>query len=124
MNCPYRVFIFPFPIIDDLVKSPFYLIFVIPAKAGIQFIQVVLDSCFRRSDGFSDFLRDHHNCDYEKPKKAYPCHLQVKGGLWPGWHGRLLFPDAKREKHPLHKGKRKGVRRESGLKNSGILFQR
>jgi len=45
--------------IDDLVKSPFYPIFVIPAKAGIQLIQAVLDSCFRRSDGFSDFLRDH-----------------------------------------------------------------
>ena len=42
--------------IDGLVKSPFLLIFVIPAKAGIQLIQAVLDSCFRRSD---DFLRDH-----------------------------------------------------------------
>ena len=28
---------------------------VIPAKAGIQLIQVVLDSCFRRSDGFETF---------------------------------------------------------------------
>ena len=27
---------------DDLVKSPFYPIFVIPAKAGIQLIQAVL----------------------------------------------------------------------------------
>jgi len=39
--------------------TTFYPIFVIPAKAGIQLIQAVLDSCFRRSDGFSDFLRDH-----------------------------------------------------------------
>ena len=37
----------------------FYPIFVIPAKAGIQLIQAVLDSCFRRSDGFFDFLREH-----------------------------------------------------------------
>ena len=44
---------------DGFVKSPFCPIFVIPAKAGIQLIQAVLDSCFRRSDGFSDFLRDH-----------------------------------------------------------------
>ncbi len=45
--------------LDDLAKSPFGPIFVIPAKAGIQLFQAVLDSCFRRSDGFSDFLRDH-----------------------------------------------------------------
>jgi hypothetical protein len=44
---------------DGFVKSPFGPVFVIPAKAGIQLIQVVLDSCFRRSDGFADFLRDH-----------------------------------------------------------------
>ncbi len=53
-------------IIDGFVKSPFCPIFVIPAKAGIQLIQAVLDSCFRRSDGFSDFLRDHHNLSREK----------------------------------------------------------
>jgi len=44
---------------DGSVKSLFCPIFVIPAKAGIQLIQAVLDSCFRRSDGFSDFLRAH-----------------------------------------------------------------
>ncbi len=48
--------------VDDLVKSPFSPLFVIPAKAGIQLIQIVLDSCFRRSDGFRDFLRDHQRC--------------------------------------------------------------
>ena len=47
--------------LDELVKSPFGLLFVIPAKAGIQLIQIVLDSCLRRSDGFSDFLRDHQS---------------------------------------------------------------
>jgi len=51
---------------DDLVKSPFPLIFIIPAKAGIQLIQAVLDSCFRRNDGFSSFLRVHHKYQGEK----------------------------------------------------------
>jgi hypothetical protein len=32
---------------------------VIPAKAGIQEKQVVLDPGFRRGDGFYDFLRMH-----------------------------------------------------------------
>jgi len=31
---PLQVFIYPFPILDGFVKSPFYLIFVNPAKAG------------------------------------------------------------------------------------------
>jgi hypothetical protein len=35
-------------------------LFVIPAEAGIQKIQILLDSCFRRSDSFSDFLRIRH----------------------------------------------------------------
>ena len=56
--------------LDGFVKSPFSPIFVIPAKAGIQLIQRVLDSCFRRSDGFSDFLRDH------QPWERFCC--------WPG----------------------------------------
>jgi len=37
---------------DELVKSLHYLIFVIPAKAGIQQFQAVMDSRFRGSDGF------------------------------------------------------------------------
>ena len=32
---------------------------VIPAKAGIQLFQVVLDPGFRRGDDARDFLRDH-----------------------------------------------------------------
>jgi hypothetical protein len=62
--------------IDGLVKSPFCPIFVIPAKAGIQITQVVLDSCFRRSDGFSGFLREHHYCSYAiftSKKQPLPC---------------------------------------------------
>ena len=45
--------------IDDLVKSLKKRISVIPAKAGIQFFQILknsLDSGFHRSD---DFLREH-----------------------------------------------------------------
>jgi hypothetical protein len=34
-------------------ESPLY--FVIPAEAGIQEIQIPLDSCFRRSDYFAAF---------------------------------------------------------------------
>ena len=44
--------------LDELVKSRKTPFFVIPAKAGIQFFQLVtefLDSDFHRSD---DFLRD------------------------------------------------------------------
>ena len=44
---------------DGLVKSRFYPLSVIPAKAGIQLNQEVLDSRLRGSDGFFDFLRDH-----------------------------------------------------------------
>jgi hypothetical protein len=45
--------------IDELVKSRKTPFFVIPAKAGIHFFQLVtefLDSGFHRSD---DFLRNH-----------------------------------------------------------------
>jgi hypothetical protein len=48
--------------LDGLVKSPKRRFSVIPAKAGIQFFQIVinyLDSGFHRSD---DFLRVHHAC--------------------------------------------------------------
>ena len=49
-------------IIDGLVKSLKMLFSVIPAEAGIQSSQIVinsLDSGFHRSD---DFLRSRHNC--------------------------------------------------------------
>ncbi|MCX5919291.1 MAG: hypothetical protein NTX30_21770, partial [Deltaproteobacteria bacterium] len=44
---------------DDLVKSRNSIEFVIPAKAGIQLFQDVLDPGFRRGDALRDFLRDH-----------------------------------------------------------------
>jgi len=46
--------------IDVLVKSPIGPVFVIPAKAGIQLFQWVLDSGFHRSDDswtFYEFIK-------------------------------------------------------------------
>ncbi|MCX6349584.1 MAG: hypothetical protein NTV79_08840, partial [Candidatus Aureabacteria bacterium] len=45
--------------VDGLVKSQKVAFSVIPAKAGIQIFQVVLDPTFRRGDDPRDFLRDH-----------------------------------------------------------------
>ena len=42
---------------DGFVKSLKTSFDVIPAKAGIQCFQMVLDACLRRHDGISDFLR-------------------------------------------------------------------
>jgi hypothetical protein len=47
--------------IDELVKSRNSIEFVIPAKAGIQLFQDVLDPGFRRGDAPRDFLQDHQN---------------------------------------------------------------
>jgi hypothetical protein len=44
---------------DGFVKSLKSSFGVIPAKAGIQYFQIVLDACLRRHDGISDFLRNH-----------------------------------------------------------------
>ena len=44
---------------DELVKSRKMAFSVIPAKAGIQLIQDVLDPGFRRGDDQRDFLRTH-----------------------------------------------------------------
>ncbi len=44
---------------DDLVKSLKRRISVIPAKAGIQLFQDVLDPGFRRGDAPRDFLRNY-----------------------------------------------------------------
>jgi len=44
---------------DGFVRSPKTPLFVIPAKAGIQNLQNVLDSGIRRSDKFQGFLRFH-----------------------------------------------------------------
>ena len=44
---------------DEFVKSQKSPVFVIPAKAGIQVNQSLLDSRLCGSDGLGDFLRDH-----------------------------------------------------------------
>jgi hypothetical protein len=45
--------------IDDLVKSRNSVKSVIPAEAGIQVFQQVLDPGFRRGDASWGFLQDH-----------------------------------------------------------------
>ncbi len=44
---------------DVFVKSRISVFFVIPAEAGIQEYQGLLDPGFRRGDGLGDFLRVH-----------------------------------------------------------------
>jgi hypothetical protein len=44
-----------FAIIDELAKSQTIYGSVIPEKTGIQRNQIVLDSCFRRSDSVGTF---------------------------------------------------------------------
>jgi len=46
--------------LDELAKSRKPLFFVIPAQAGIQSFQALLDSRLRGSDGLEDFLRHPH----------------------------------------------------------------
>jgi hypothetical protein len=45
--------------LDEFVKSRNSIECVIPAKAGIQLFQDVLDPGFRRGDDPRDFLQDH-----------------------------------------------------------------
>jgi hypothetical protein len=47
--------------IDGFVKSPLGPFIVIPAKAGIQSFQAIMDSCLRRNDTIFDFLRFRQN---------------------------------------------------------------
>jgi hypothetical protein len=47
--------------IDEFVKSQKPGFSVIPAKAGIQLFQHILDPDFRRGDDLRDFLRDHQD---------------------------------------------------------------
>ena len=54
---------------DGFVKSLESSFSVIPAKAGIQYFQVVLDACLRRQDGISDYLRD---CQSSNNKTQIP----------------------------------------------------
>ena len=66
--------------LDEVVKSRNPINFVIPAKAGIQLFQGVLDPGLRRGDDPIDFLRDHHFLKIENfPENGneipYPCNF-------------------------------------------------
>ena len=56
--------------LDSLAKSQKTPICVIPAKAGIQETQPLVDSRFRGSDGLGDFLRALSivDCAFLKPQ--------------------------------------------------------
>ena len=47
---------------DGFVKSPLGPLIVIPAKAGIQSFQAIMDSRLRGNDSIFDFLRFHQTC--------------------------------------------------------------
>jgi len=49
------------PMIDGFIKNLLSLSIVIPANAGIQSLQALMDSYFRRNDSIFDFLRDRHD---------------------------------------------------------------
>ncbi len=51
-------------IFDGFVRGQIRSFFVIPAKAGIQEKQALLDPGFRRGDASDDFLRMHHLDDH------------------------------------------------------------
>jgi hypothetical protein len=57
--------------IDEPVKSRQIPFFVIPAEAGIQLFQNVVDSGFRRGDDPIDFLRNHRfSCGQDYKRKS------------------------------------------------------
>jgi hypothetical protein len=61
-RCSVVYVMIPFQaLVDEFVKSRNFMEYVIPAKAGIQLFEGVLDPGFRRGDGPKDFLRDHLN---------------------------------------------------------------
>jgi hypothetical protein len=63
---PISVVFPPLVSVDGFVKSLERPNSVIPAKAGIQSFQGVLDPGFRRGDGLFDFLQDHHQLNVLK----------------------------------------------------------
>jgi hypothetical protein len=71
---PWRAFC-EFIKIDGVAKSRKMLSPVIPAEAGIQFFQGLLDPGFRRGDGLEGFLRVHQNSNVQKKRGS------IFGGL-------------------------------------------
>ena len=55
--------------IDGPVKSRIFPYFVIPAKAGIQWFRILMDSGLRRSDGFWHFLRLHRTSNIQHRRR-------------------------------------------------------
>jgi len=63
---------------DELAKNPNPIKFVIPAKAGIQLFQDVLDPGFRRGDAPRDFLRSQQiNFLPKKAGRAWQADLNL-----------------------------------------------
>jgi hypothetical protein len=58
--------------IDVLLKSPKTLFSVIPAEAGIQSLQGLLDSRLRGSDDLRDFLRLHQSYETQEYSRLRP----------------------------------------------------
>jgi len=58
----------------NVKKTPFP---VIPAEAGIQEYQGVLDPGFRRGDDFGDFLRTHQTLTFFWPLDLLICHYVI-----------------------------------------------
>jgi hypothetical protein len=69
---------------DAFVKSQDLGFPVIPAKAGIQCFQEVLDPGFRRGDAMEDFLRDHQSLI----RKKYKIKPQARQGQMVGSNKR------------------------------------
>jgi len=83
----FRTVLLPLPILsffavekfDAFVKSPKTLFSVIPAEAGIQSLQGLLDSRLRGSDDREGFLRSHQVCF--KKSRASAWQTLPGGGL-------------------------------------------
>jgi len=67
--------------IDGIVKSQKVPFSVIPAKAGIQENQGVLDPGLRRGDGSGDFLRVYQRTNDQYSMHSGPNHRTVEMGL-------------------------------------------
>jgi hypothetical protein len=66
-------------IFDDFVKSQNSIEFAIPAKAGIQLFQDVLDPGLRRGDDPKDFSRNHHFCILGMKKEVRTSRRRCQG---------------------------------------------
>jgi hypothetical protein len=63
--------------IDGFVKSRKKLFSVIPAEAGIQSFQGILDSRLRGRDDLRDFLRTHQNWRVEEFARKFASYIDL-----------------------------------------------